>query len=110
MTEVANKIYEIVKNIPRGKVMTYGQIAEQIRNKKLARVVGNILHNNPDPANIPCHRVVNSQGELSKSFAFGGAEAQKQLLEKEGIRIVDNKIDLTEYKLNQIKINIEKIR
>ena len=98
MTELADKIYEIVKNIPRGKVMTYGQVAERVGNKRLARVVGNVLHKNPDPANIPCHRVVNSKGELSKSFAFGGAEAQRRLLEKEGVKIIGNKIDLTEYK------------
>lgn len=101
MTEVANKIYEIVREIPQGKVMTYGQIAEKLGNKRLARVVGNILHKNPDPSDIPCHRVVNSKGELSISFAFGGAEAQKQLLEKEGVKIVDYKIDLIRY--NNIK-------
>ena len=87
MTVIADKIYEIVKDIPRGKVMTYGQVAERVGNKRLSRVVGNVLHKNPDPANIPCHRVVNSKGELSESFAFGGAEAQRQLLEKEGVKI-----------------------
>ena len=49
------KIYELVKAIPPGNVTTYGELAESLGNKYLARVVGNVLHNNPDPANIPDH-------------------------------------------------------
>lgn len=79
------KVYKFTRSIPKGKVATYGQIAEYLGNKKLARVVGNILHNNPDPASIPCHRVVNGKGRVSQAFAFGGGEAQQALLEKEGI-------------------------
>ncbi len=71
------KVYEIVKDIPKGKVTTYGQIAMQLGSKKLARVVGNILHNNPDPENIPCHRVVNAKGEVAEQYAFVGAESQR---------------------------------
>mgnify|MGYP003421173267 CR=1 FL=1 len=97
MTKVANITYEIVKNIPSGKVMTYGRVAELIGNKKLARVVGNVLHKNPDHVNIPCHRVVNSKGELSEAYAFGGVEAQKRILEKEGVEVNNNKVDLTRY-------------
>ena len=92
------KVYEFVKAIPKGKVATYGQIAEYLGNKKLARVVGNLLHHNPDQENIPCHRVVNSSGKVVSSFAFGGAEAQRALLEKEGIVFECNgKIDLNKY-------------
>jgi O-6-methylguanine DNA methyltransferase len=76
---VSNRIYDIVRSIPRGKVMTYGEIAK--RAKTSARVVGNALHRNPDPKTIPCHRVVNAKGELSKSFAFGGLCEQKKRLE-----------------------------
>lgn len=79
------KIYEFVKTIPKGKVATYGQIAIYLGNKKMARVVGNILHNNTDPKNIPCHRVVNSNGRLAYSYAFGGLDAQRSLLESEGV-------------------------
>ena len=86
------RIYEIVRNIPRGEVMTYGQIAEMLGDKRLARAVGNALHKNPDRENIPCHRVVNFKGELSKSFAFGGIEAQKRLLESEGVEVVGDKV------------------
>ena len=79
------QVYEFVRNIPRGKVATYGQIALHLGNRNFARVVGNILHNNPDPEHIPCHRVVNAQGRLSRSYAFGGIEAQRRLLESEGV-------------------------
>ena len=92
MTSLSARIYEIVSNIPRGEVMTYGQIAEMLGDKRLARAVGNALHKNPDRENIPCHRVVNFKGELSKSFAFGGVEAQRRLLESEGVEVVGDKV------------------
>ena len=79
------KVYAFVKNIPRGKVATYGQIALHLGNRNFARVVGNILHNNPDPEHIPCLRVVNAQGKLARSYAFGGFETQRRLLESEGV-------------------------
>ena len=85
MSSLKEKVYEFVKNIPRGKVATSGQIALFLGNRNFARVVGNILHNNPDPEHIPCHRVVNAQGQLSRSYAFGGVEAQRRLLESEGV-------------------------
>ena len=79
------QVYELVKSIPRGKVATYGQIALRLGNRNFARVVGNILHENPDPEHIPCHRVVNAKGRLSQAYAFGGIEAQRRLLESEGV-------------------------
>ena len=85
MSSLNDKVYEFVKDIPRGKVATYGQIALRLGNRNFARVVGNILHGNPDPEHIPCHRVVNAQGRLSRSYAFGGIEAQRCLLESEGV-------------------------
>ena len=92
------KVYEFVKAIPKGKVATYGQIADALGNKNLARVIGNILHKNPDPATIPCHRVVNSSGKVASAFAFGGANVQRALLEKEGITFESNgNIDLNKY-------------
>ena len=66
------KIYDVVKQIPEGKVATYGQIAALAGNKRWARVVGYALHANPDPDNIPCFRVVDRNGNVSKAFAFGG--------------------------------------
>ena len=85
MSKLYDKIYKAVKTIPKGKVATYGQVGAMIGNPKLARVVGNALHNNPLPGIIPCHRVVNSRGELPANFAFGGAQTQKELLLKEGV-------------------------
>lgn len=85
MSSLADKVYEFVKSIPRGKVATYGKIALHLGNRNFARAVGNILHGNPDPEHIPCHRVVNAQGRLSKAYAFGGIEAQRRLLVSEGV-------------------------
>lgn len=92
------RVYEFLQTIPRGKVATYGQIAESLGNKNLARAVGNILHSNPDPGRFPCHRVVNSKGQVAANFAFGGGAAQRELLEQEGIVFkTDGSIDLEEY-------------
>lgn len=97
------KVYEFLKAIPKGKVVTYGQIAEYLGNKKLARVVGNILHNNPDGDKYPCYKVVDSKGNLSKKFAFGGIEKQKEKLEKDGIIVINYKVDLDKYKMLERK-------
>jgi len=91
------RIYEAVKKIPKGKVATYAQIAEMAGDKKMARAVGNALHKNPDPDNIPCFRVVNSKGECSGSFAFGGLDEQAKRLREDGIEVVNNKVDLEKY-------------
>lgn len=90
-------IYEQVKKIPRGSVATYGQIARLSGNPRRARVVGYALHANPAFGEIPCHRVVNRNGELTKSFAFGGIDVQAAMLESEGVRVVDGKVDLDKY-------------
>ncbi len=89
---MSDKVYEFVKSIPPGKVATYGQIALYLGNRNFARMVGNILHDNPDPEHIPCHRVVNAQGQLSRSYAFGGIEAQRRLLESEGVVFKNNQV------------------
>jgi len=91
------RIYEAVKKIPKGKVATYAQIAEMAGDRKMARAVGNALHKNPDPEAIPCFRVVNSKGECSGSFAFGGLDEQAKRLREDGIEVVNNKVDLEKY-------------
>ena len=91
------RIYEAVKKIPKGHVATYGQVAAMAGNEKMARAVGNALHKNPDPDNIPCFRVVNSRGELSGAFAFGGANVQAERLMADGVEVADGKVDLTRY-------------
>ena len=84
------RIYEVVRSIPEGKVMTYGQVALLAGNPRWARVVGYALHVNPQPGVIPCHRVVNREGRVAPSFAFGGTDAQRQLLEGEGVSFLEN--------------------
>ena len=91
------RIYEAVKRIPKGKVATYGQVADLAGNARMSRAVGNALHKNPDPEGTPCYRVVNSKGELSGEFAFGGAGAQARLLEADGIEVRDGRVDLEVY-------------
>ncbi len=91
------RIYEAVKKIPYGHVATYSQIAELAGDKKMARAVGNALHKNPDPDNIPCFRVVNAKGELAGAFAFGGEQVQAKLLLAEGIEVADGRVDLKKY-------------
>lgn len=97
------RIYEAVKKIPRGRVATYGQIAMLAGNKNMCRAVGNALHKNPNPDDIPCYRVVNSKGELSGEFAFGGIGAQQKLLEADGIEVVNGKVDLQKFGMRKLR-------
>ena len=94
------KIYEVVKCIPRGKVATYGQIARLAGNERWTRVVGYALHANPKPDEIPCFRVVNRFGKLAPAFAFGGINEQAKLLRAEGVEVEDNTVDLEKYLWN----------
>ena len=88
-------IYAVVKCIPRGMVCTYGQVACLAGNPRWARVVGYALHVNPDSENIPCHRVVNRNGEVSSAFAFGGGNRQRELLTEEGVTLLpDGRVDM----------------
>lgn len=118
MTELELKIYEIVRQIPAGTTLTYGQVAELAGNKKLARVVGNAMHKNPLPflelarqtgytgdfqinyqnlpenfEPVPCHRVVNASGKMGSNFGLGGPEIQSRMLqaEKESIKLENHK-------------------
>ena len=91
------KVYEFLRAIPKGKVVTYGQIAAMLGNKNLCRAVGNILHGNPDPDRYPCYKVVNARGNLSEHFAFGGLDGQKRRLEADGIEVRSGKVDLKKY-------------
>lgn len=88
--------YDTVKKIPQGKVATYGQLAK-ICGLRSPRLVGYLLHQNPDPKNIPCHRVVNRDGRLAKNFAFGGVDGQADKLNTEGVIVNDSKVDLEKY-------------
>ena len=103
------RIYEVVKMIPYGKVATYGQVALLAGNPNWSRAVGYALHVNPEPDVIPCFRVVNRFGEASKAFAFGGENMQIQLLENEGIEFTDGRVDLKKYLWQPSEKDIDKL-
>ena len=92
--------YEVVKKIPAGKVASYGFVSRAAGHKGKARQVGWALHVNPDQSTIPCHRVVKIDGSLSESFAFGGINVQEQMLLREGVEVVDGKVDMKKYSLD----------
>ncbi len=95
MGNTFDRIYEVVKTIPKGKVMSYGQVALLAGNPRWSRVVGYALHVNPAPQIIPCHRVVMKDGSLTPSFAFGGEVKQRELLKKEGVHFLpDGRVDM----------------
>ena len=83
------RVYDMVEQIPEGMVATYGQIARLVGEPRKARYVGFALHSNPRPGEIPCHRVVFADGSICEGFAFGGPEAQRRLLEDEGVAFKD---------------------
>lgn len=87
--DYANRVFGVVKRIPRGKVTTYGQVARLIGAPRTARYVGYALHANPepgtDPGCIPCHRVVFKDGRMATGFAFGGPDEQRKMLAAEGV-------------------------
>lgn len=86
------KIYSIVSEIPRGKVLTYGDISVTLGINP--RVVGYALHANKNGEVVPCHRVVFKDGSLTDGYAFGGKDIQKKLLLNEGVNFIGEKVDL----------------
>ena len=92
------EVYEYLRTIPKGKVVTYGTIAKALGRPKAARAVGNILHNNNDPIYYPCYKVVDRNGRLAEHFGDeGGIETQKKRLEADGIEVKDYRVDLEKY-------------
>lgn len=87
------KIYELAKQIPPGKVATYGQLAQLAGAKGAARAVGMCMRTNKTPDTIPCHRVVAANGALT-GYAFGGVTKKKTILEKEGVKFTGDKVNL----------------
>lgn len=88
-------VYDMVEQVPCGMVATYGQIAALVGAPRRARYVGYALHVNPRPGAIPCHRIVFADSRLAEGFAFGGPEAQRALLEAEGVAFLpDGRVDL----------------
>lgn len=92
------RCYEILKKVPKGKVVTYKQIAEALKSKGY-RAVGNAMNKNPhDSKLVPCHRVINYNGIIG-GFATGTIK-KKKLLRSEGVEIVNGKIDLKRFGFN----------
>lgn len=106
----SERVYEIVRGIPKGKVMSYGQIGVMVGIGP--RQVGRILHLNPYPSSpfvsgrgeVPCHRVIRSDGSIASGYAFGGEGKQRELLEKEGVGFKNGKVD-ENYFLAKAKIH-----
>ena len=89
-----------IKGTKKKKQVVKANIMEQQElsgDRKMARAVGNALHENPDPENIPCFRVVNAEGKCSGSFAFGVLDEQAKRLREDGIEVVNNRVDLEKY-------------
>lgn len=94
------KVYKILRRVPKGKVITYGQLAKMAGNKKGARAVGALMRVNDDAPNTPCHRVVAADGSLTGYSGKGGISQKKSMLLKEGVRFIGNKVNLDLSKLS----------
>lgn len=90
------RVWDKVKEIPAGKVSTYALVAKSL-NSKAYRAVGTALKLNPYAPKVPCHRVINSSGEIGNYSGQGGVKKKIELLTKEGVEIKDNKINLNRY-------------
>ena len=96
MSTFPEAVYQIVRQIPKGKVATYGQIAMLAGSPRASRIVGAAMFR--APAGLPCHRVLYRDGTLCCDPAFGGKEIQRQMLEAEGITFLpDGRVDLKEH-------------
>ena len=97
------RVYAVVRCVPKGRVISYGEIAKILGCPRAARQVGWALHVNPEPGIIPCHRVVNRMGRLAPAFAFGGEKTQASLLRAEGVEVSEEyTVDLTKYLAEEI--------
>lgn len=97
MTDFALEVYDAVKRIPKGHVASYGQVALMAGHPGASRAVGNILHKNPWPDDVPCFRVVHADGSLTPAFAFGGMNEQRRRLEADGIEVINYRVNMIEY-------------
>ena len=86
------RVYEVVKKIPYGRVTSYGAIAKFLGASRSARMVGWAMNASHSMEDVPAHRVVNRKGLLTGKFHFDGTNLMQQLLENEGVKVVDNQI------------------
>jgi len=95
------RVYDIVKKIPEGSVLTYGAVAILAKSPRAPRIVGALMARAPSGEGIPCHRVVYGDGSLCKGRAFGAQGVQRQLLETEGVGFLDDgRVDLKKYMMD----------
>ncbi len=94
MASFRDKIYNLARQIPKGKVATYGQLAELAGSPGAARAVGMCMKTNPDAPYTPCHRVVASNGKLTGYSAGEGIKTKKQMLLDEGVKFTGDKVNL----------------
>lgn len=94
------QVYEITKKIPKGKVVTYGQIAALVGNARASRAVGMCMRTNPNAPHTPCHRVVASDGSLTGYSAGEGISTKKSMLLEEGVKFNGDKVDLSQSQWN----------
>ena len=87
-----NRVYEVVRKIPYGKVTSYGAIAKAVGAARSARMVGYAMNASHDMEDVPAHRVVNRKGLLTGKHHFDGTNLMQQLLESEGVKVIDNQI------------------
>src|SRR3989344_4239107 len=90
------KIYSLLRKIPKRKVTTY-KILAQKAGLKNPRFVGRILHINKNPEKIPCYKVIKSDGSIATGYAYGGQKAQIDKLKSDGVEVLNKKIDIKKY-------------
>ena len=95
ITNFQQRVYKTTALIPKGRVSTYWEIAVALGQPQAARAVGNALNKNPYAPQVPCHRVIRSNGEIG-GFA-SGSDKKRLMLQKEGVTVIENKIDLARY-------------
>jgi methylated-DNA-[protein]-cysteine S-methyltransferase len=105
-TLTANDVYDILAQIPEGKVTTYGDIARALGHPRASRLIGRFLNNNPNPILTPCHRVIKSDGNIG-GYAFGKVR-KKELLKKEGLCFIgDSVAEFAKYRIPLQKLRYE---
>jgi len=100
-TSFRETIYTLLRKVPKGKVATYGQLAELAGSPGAARAVGMCMRVNPDAPQTPCHRVVAANGKLTGYSAEGGLKKKKQMLLDEGVKFIGDRVNL---KLSQWQV------
>jgi len=96
LADYHDKVFDLVAQIPPGKVATYKQLAKLVGLAN-ARGVGRILHHNDDPGHFPCHRVIKSDGHVADGYAFGERFGQIVKLRGEGVQVLGGRVNLSEY-------------